>query len=666
MSHPAKYQNSALLRIMLFLLFLLTLFSFLSLGFTNQDDMLLHLNFRMRNLETRPLAYLLNLAFSEAQYYGRVWVAYGTLASFVAYISESSAYLHTIWIGSIVANILLFAAVVRRYSGTPTLGSLLVAIFLLLLQNSTHWNLFTAFPGYFVGGLSFLFGALLLFDKAEQDNSRWPALVAAFCFFMSCMTFEVFVLYYGIFVAIAAHDYLFKNPQRPQALRHNLRRLLPVSIGLACYLLAYFIFARIYPGRYGGAQASMPEMTSYFTTLARLVEGALPARLFDSNSYNPFYIALSDEAVGHKSSLAYVVRHHLRVEWIVRAVLGTTIIWTILRKPDWSPMRWPIFGWTCAFCLTLFILPATLPALTKRYQILVGMGLPSYLVTWFSYYAVVLGLVVLLAQFSAVWKERRRLQTALLLMTVILMAAWSIKTDYHNHYIAKSQAMEHAKWRLMQALIKRKVFRGLPTGSVVYAPSLWQHSELPPMLEDQRYWSRYVETATGHRITFLKTYAQLDKRVRKGLRHWYYLKISQDTRDTHIFAVLAPVRSWRLKQGEPELTADQATLLTFGPHKEFSVYFRTNRGGSRSSVDGKPLGDADYARAVVRKSRDAAREPLVVTRLTGVELDPASVTISPFIDVSDFRYNRMPPTDYIIDREKALQEARQRMRAKNK
>lgn len=642
------------LKVILAVAYGLTLAPMLEIGFTMQDDALLALAAESRSLHSSPFLYLIQSAFEESQYYGRVWVTYGTLMSYVPFLVHSLVYYKLVAFASLTLNVVLFAWMVQRVFRSQHFALLASVLLLAFLQNSAHYNLITSFVAHFMVGLSALFLSLILFDDYLASGKRWQHVFAGICIFIAFFTYEMFVLYYVLFPILVVRNIMERNQLSSplQALaywKQGMRNLLPTMSILIFYLAVYVGYRFAFPTKYSGIEIEFSP-SLYIHTVHKLTIGGLPISLYIRHSYDSLFDFMSQSMIGHRSNLAYVLSVS-RPEWLARAALLSFAGLVVLRDKPQS-MTGRMLAWLLVCCVGLFWLPGLLPALTSRYQIFVQMGLPMYLVTSFSYYAftVAFAAAVLFANARLHAPFARRWLHAILVATVF---CWSILTDYTNYHVALSQSQVFKKWLIVDDFLKTPDFESIPEGSFVYAPTLWQHSELAPLVEVPHYWERYIHANTLKKITVIKKESEFKKLLLAGAiqkDRLYYLKFSQARKSPDQFLVFARLNEAGVRGDRPYFRTDAARLFTRSAYRKFTVYVPAEAGPGRIQLDGRDLQPSGgFISAVVDK--ESMRSKLIPTDLRAASLDPEGITISNYVELTDFPFNEKPSMESELDDE---------------
>ncbi|HMU83097.1 MAG TPA: hypothetical protein PKE49_06710 [Leptospiraceae bacterium] len=644
-------------KVMLAVVYGLTLYPMLEIGFTMQDDALLALAYQSKSLSPEPISYLIHSAVKESQYFGRVWVIYGSLMSYLPFAFHSAVYYKIVAFTSLTLNVVLFFFVLQRLFRTLHFALLAVVLFLAFLQNSLHYNLITSFVAHFMTGISFLFASVLLFDRYLNTKKTWHHAGAGLCLFMSFFTYELFVLYYCLIPVLVLSSVMERHSltRFKEALPHwreIVRELVPTAAVLLVYLIIYAGYRLAYPTKYTGIEIAFSP-ARYIESVYRLTIGALPISLYYRHSYDSVFAYLSENLQGHRSSIFYVlVRAH--ADWLARAVLLAFLALVVLRDRP-KRMSGRNLLWLCGFCLFLFWIPGTLPSLTSRYQIFVQMGLPMYLVTSFSYYAFIVALTAVLI-FVNERINHSALRRALHAIVVVIVFSWSILTDYTNFYVAKLQSQNQRQWLIMDDFMHTPEFAAVPAGSIVYAPTLWQHSPLAPMVEVKEYWQDYIRAMTLKKLSIIKTESEFKRAFQAGELAGvdvYYLKFSQERKDPNQFLVFAKVNSSGVQNGRPFFRADHAAVFMRSAYREYTAYVPLSgiEKTERVIVDGEErMLRGSFVAAPLDKS--SVKGDLIKTEFRAPAIDIERISVSNYVEQYEFPYNEKPNVEYDLEQER--------------
>jgi hypothetical protein len=643
------------IKVILAVVYALTLYPMIEIGYTMQDDVLLSLAFETKSLSDSPIAYLIGSAVKESIYFGRVWVIYGTLMSYVPFYVHSLVYFKIIAFTSLTLNVVLFYLLLKRLFDSKHFAFLAVVCLIAFLQNSLHHNLITSFVAHFMTGLSTLLAALLCFDLHMEYRRRWQLIGAACLYFLSCFSYELFVLYFGLFFVLALRRIMKENSLenpfaalRPAAL---FRHLLPVSVPLVVYLTIYVAYRIAFPTNYSGIEIGFSP-ARYLESVHKLTIGALPASLYLRHHYDSIFAYVSENLTGHKSSLLYILAN-ARAEWLVRGSLLSFLVLMVLRdRPARLSAR--ALGLVVLVCLGLFWVPGILPALSIRYQILVQAGLPMYLVTTFSFYAFVPALAAVLVAVNGL-NMAAALRRSLHALAVVSVFSLSILTDYSNYHVGKLQGQIHRKWLIVDDFLSSPEFAAIPENSVMYAPTLWQDSSLAPVVEVRTYWQRYFRALTQKRVLVIKKESDFKRAMESGTLprgSVYYLKFSQERKDPNQFLVFARLSDYGLREGRPFLRSDEAYIFMRSAYREYTVFAPVSSPlPANVMVDGAPVAaSGGYVSIPVDKSQLKSR--FIKTHLQSPGLDPVRLTVSNYLELTEFPYNERPSLEHDLEVER--------------
>lgn len=644
------------IKVILAVVYGLTLYPMKDIGYTMQDDVLLSLAFETKSLSDSPISYLIGSAIKESIYFGRVWVIYGTLMSYVPFYIHSLVYFKIVAFTSLTLNIVMFYFLLKRLFGSQHFAFLAAVCLIAFLQNSLHHNLITSFVAHFMTGLSTLLAALLCFDLYLEQRRRWQVFGAGILYFLSCFSYELFVLYFGLFFVLAVRRVMLQksieNPLGALQPAVLFRHLLPVSTPLAVYLVVYVAYRLYFPTNYSGIEIDFSP-ARYLESVHKLTIGALPASLYIRHHYDSIFAYVSENLTGHRSSLLYIIGS-ARIEWLVRGVLLSFLVLMVLRDRP-ARLSGKTLGLVVLVCLGLFWLPGILPALSVRYQILVQAGLPMYLVTTFSFYAFTTALTAAVLYINGLNMAGplRRLLHALAVAAVFSL---SILTDYSNYHIGKLQGQVHRKWLIVDDFLASPEFAAIPENSVMYAPTLWQDSSLAPLVEVKTYWQRYFRALTQKRVLVIKKESDFKRAVEAGSLprgSVYYLKFSQERKDPNQFLVFARLSEYGVREGRPFLRADEAYVFTRSPYREFTVFAPVSFPlPANVIVDGATAVTSPGGYVSIPVDKSQLRSRFIKTHLQSAGLDPARLTVSNYVELTEFPYNERPSLEHDLEAER--------------
>jgi hypothetical protein len=487
-----------------------TFFPLLPVGLVTNDDLKLANAARDRGLQ--GVASVL-WAFTRRD--GRLDITQ-ILSWYVPFARPGFAYFKTVTLAAIVADIVLFALLVRSILRTRVAFVLALLLALVGLQNSWEHCPLAAFPGLFTITLAYLLASLLAFQR-HLGTSAWPWLAASAALFLVVLcSYEMYVIYLPVFVGLA----LLAGRSPRETGRILAWHLAAVALFLAAWLTSHHLRVGNYPG----------------VTLAPLDLGRIAHVVwqFSVSSLPPyFFFHEKYEALFRNDSRAWGLdglRIWLHAGALVKAALvGGIYAFVMLRPVAVAAARRRRLAAMLAAGVVYFFAPSVLPALTRRYQdeIQQQLGMQA---SYFSSFAWMWTAAVLLLLASQTLRGvvRRVFVGA---TAAVLMCA-SVFVDYTNAGVAQWQGQGRARFEMVDAFLATPDYAAVPEGAIIYAPSLWQTVGTinyvgtaidPRPSPDERYenfWTFYFTVRGGKRVSVTDRL----ERIPPGWRGFYFLR----------------------------------------------------------------------------------------------------------------------------------------------
>jgi hypothetical protein len=531
-------------------------------------------------------------------------------------------------IAAILSNVVAMFFALRMVTGSPRLATLAVVFFFAFIQNTHDHSLFTSYPFILPATLTLFWLSLMAWWAALQGR-RWMRLASLALFACCLVVYENFIVYAAAFpvLTLAAAT----GPWRDRIRRAALTPHVPLMLAFVVAVVAFRYWHHSDIGRY------MMGVENYYISLD--VPRALKViERYGSSAFPLHYARLyrtlvTDYYMGYGLFRVklFEIFEVLEAAFLVKAVIAAFLTAVLLGGRDAIVRHRGVL----AFLAFVFLVLTNLPlAFTAKYQIWVNDFLHhGYLTAYFAFFGVVI-LLVLLADGLVALAARRSRTAARAAAGFFAVAAFFVTygVDLINAHVAFTDRQMYDRWQIVDKWIEGDGFRAMPAGSLVLAPSLFEHYPgTVHVFED--YWTRYVSHHGGKRVEMLHTREAWMERVRAtdGAPRLYYFRFMQEKRGDSSFIVFAPVTS-----GDRgfRLGSSQVTILTRARADRFRITGRLSGGDagcrSRVFVDGVPTSGTFTGAfgAHVDRWRDA--QEWLWTRLStdGAALDPESIAIA--------------------------------------
>jgi hypothetical protein len=546
---------------------------------------------------------------------GRLTMLVHVPLNFVPYLVEHPAYLKFVQIGSIVATLALFAWAVARFTGERSHGLLAALLFAGVLPNMWEHHLYAAYPFVFQLGAALVVLALLAFRRQMEGAPPSRGALAGALFFLALLTYELFLTYAVVFAALAW------SARRRLGARAAWRALVPVLVAAAVFLASYGAWRATFPSDYAGARVELDrfDAAAALRVVRQFSLSALPG--FAYARFDEVHARFAATPAGFSRDVTGLAAA-IQVEWLLKALLVGVGVWLAPRlreqRPEAARLAAPL-----ALGTLLVVLPTLPVALTVKYQEWVAAGTQAYVVTYLSYFGVIVAAAALTAR---IWSlgagpaaRSRRIAVA---ACATFWAALSLVTDAGNQAMHRSQALQRGRWELFRTLVTSTDFAAVPAGSCMLLDGLTPalaFGGFKPFL-----WQVEALERTGKALSFTDDRAAFARCAGTG-QPAFLVRFRQEENTANQLIALAPVA----RADTSPLAGDRAVVYYSGVARRFSLLLRTavNERPAVATVNGRATAATADAITVPIALAPADRMPLrLEVELPAMALDAISAT----------------------------------------
>lgn len=562
-------------------------------------------------------------------------------------------------------NLFLFyrlAMVIFRSWG---IAVLVVVVFLTLIQNSWDHNLLTGNTVQ-AAGFSLVLAAFLLFYSHFGTLKRSRLYLSAAVYFFA-LSYETNLVYFPLFFVIAAKE-IGRYRREISFIWEKCR---PVSLLVAVYLGAYFgmryllhfgtpVDFRVLglSGMENNGGYNISIGFAKLPAIARVIAGtaiaAFPGfRYFFNHNFIAEYCAAP---WGGPLDIIGLVKN-IQALWFVKAVLAGGTVYALLR----TIMVKAGVSLPALFLVAVYLTfaPGLPVSLVEKYQYMAKIGSVGMINTYHSFFGITFGLVTFvlwlnkrLAGDGNGWRRRM-----LVVIVPVLIAVFSILTDFSNHSYAVSQVQSQKKWESMDAFIASPAFKAIPPGSVIYAPSLFGQIGIMGIFPP--YWTDYVEYKTGGTSNILDNPALIREYVRNpriifknaghekiriaGTRaelkelvsldnpaNLYYLQYGQEKKAPNQYIVFGKVRRVKASRAKLKFYGDDFYLYDFTKYRQIFLSGAVDGISGGKSLEITNGNNTRFRGDVFALPLVAEEKPGILgAKVKGVRLESVSVSGSP-------------------------------------
>lgn len=442
----------------------------------------------------------------------------------IIYLLNNKIYYNICNMGSIFICIFLFCYSLYKIFNDKLIYVLSLILAWAFLENNTyHWPI-SGYPMIHQIGLSFFWVSMALYSNYIENKNSLYAIGASIAYSGSLLMYESFVLYFLAFPLILGLKELKMNFTK-------LRLLIPLFIPLVIYFVIYFSFRSYYPSMYKGNQINLGSIENILLVIWQTSISAFPGYFYFIKKLNGFSLL---SILGDFPKLL----REMRVEWLVKALLVFFSVY-IVAKENWaSSMSKKFIAGGLILSVLLIFTPNILLSITSKYQDWVANGwCPAYLTTYYSYFGVILFISIIFCSTVQIPKVKW-LQNILIVLIGISASYFSIITDYHKYHITNDQIVDQTTWHMMDKFLSSRVFKEVPSGSTIYAPSLYRsiirHNLLHPPVQSN-YWTKYAKIRTNKDVSVSASFPKAGQINYSS----YFLLINQEAHKDDCYLLFA-------------------------------------------------------------------------------------------------------------------------------
>lgn len=572
------------------LILLIALFPLLRTGYTVPDDFGFSL-WANNSVDRWPNAW------GAAVHTGRFQVFFHICLAYIPHFFDSHAYLKFIQIGSMALAVWLFAQAVAQYCSDRQIFMVVLLLFGAFIPNMWEHHLYSAYPFVFQFGLGSLALSFLAFQKTliEENNWRHRWLTGIFLF-LALLTYEAFALYGSIFLLLAW------TYQRGNGWRTMLVAMLPVLSAIGVFALLYMAWRWQYPTKYAGANVSAEslDLRQAIGVIWQFSVASFPGYVF--THFTEIHQTFPESPEGFKRSILGLL-NNMRVEWLVKAILASLGIWLVqyIRAIQLTNRQLLVLFLVGAL---LILLPPLPLSLTPKYQKWVyTYKTEAYVVTYFSYFGIVLILAVLATAIVQLGRNRviiRRISVGTLATMTMLL---SLVTDYGNASMHRSQALDALKWKMVDRLLASQDFQAVSAGDCLLLDEGLTQGVVPFAVTSKEHWKQQILRRTGTWVSVFDSQAAFMQCMTLSKMAGFYIRYRQESNVANQFISLARV----LGEESGHLIGDRAIVYSLGYSRKFQLTWLTpmSEQPAVAEIDGEIAnGQSGYSVIPVNKSRE--------------------------------------------------------------
>jgi hypothetical protein len=380
-----------------------------------------------------------------------------------------------------------FAYVLGKFLHSKTVAAVFIVLFMVFLTNSWEHNLYASYPFAFHLSMLAVISSAHFLHLYITTGQRSYLVSSAIGYGLAIAAYEQFTVYALFLLGLL---YFRQSPTATGKLKQFLRISLPFIIVVGLYLLLVIGFKNMVPGKYEGTQFARFDIAAFFVTLKTFILSSLPV-------YVPLGYAnrIAREVPDYKLSLDGIVES-FRLLWVIKALIAAALITWALESSDYRNNRATLVK-HASIMLLLLVFSVLLVSASAKYQDWVmnhgvlAYSSPTYFAQLFA-----AALVALIACALAEADFVNKLHPgAIFVGAALALTPIVAVTEYHNNNVLAWQRNSANKWHAIESMSASGVLRGIPVGSMIYAPEFMQTGGIASMREG--YWGAYLRAKFG-------------------------------------------------------------------------------------------------------------------------------------------------------------------------
>jgi hypothetical protein len=485
-------------------------------GYTTTDDMYLALTLQQGKRW---------VGFGDATNSGRLQhVVSGHLLPF-AYAWGNYWITKAFSVVAILASVAAMFATLRVLAGSARFATLAVVFFFAFIQNTQDHNLLTSYPVLSTSAMTAFWLSVAAWCLALEGR-RWLGIVSVVLFVVSLLVYENFLVYACVFPVLT----VLSRPGTWKARAWQAVRT-PHVLATVMVFGAIVGFRVLFQTPIGREMMATEQyvvnmdVDRILQVIVRYGSSAFPMHY--ARVYRPlitdFYMGFGTFHITLRDLFSIV-----EPAWIVKALIVAYLTAVLTFAQTETVRRRGFLLFLALVLLTLTNLPL---AVTAKYQAwAIDNYSHGYLTTYFVFFGVVV-LLVLLCEGAVAWLSRRVLPAARALSGLLAVVAFVLcyGTDVINAHVARSERQMFEKWRTVDEWIASPYFKAIPAGSLILAPSLFEHYPGTVHVFDD-YWTMYVSTMGAKDVEVLHGRSEWQERAKASgaADRLYFLEFSQE------------------------------------------------------------------------------------------------------------------------------------------
>ena len=371
-----------------FLLLLLTFITFFPLvfgGITTVDDANIAINYGFTKS-------LIEVGKILAESQGRLTFFWNYPLLRVPYLVDNQVWYLVFKIG---AFILLFASLcyaIGQIFRSTWVSLISIIFFLAFIQNGWDYNALTSYPFAFnIFAVSFLV-SLGLFSTAIDRENISLAILSAVLYFLALGS-ESFVLYYPFYVAVLLSRTI-PSESFVNRFVSGLKYLLPMTVLLVAYLMAYSFWRHAHPSGYDGNSLGGFNLLAAVKAILTLSFSALPVASLDFMS-SP----IQQLSIAYASGWS-VIFSELRAVAFIKPIISGFLFAKLMASTHFILPKQRLLTNGIAWAFLGIFVPNLLLGVTQKYQNYVASGGHAVVYTYYSFISAVVFLFAIYCLFE--------------------------------------------------------------------------------------------------------------------------------------------------------------------------------------------------------------------------------------------------------------------------
>lgn len=564
---PKLQFEQVVLAFLVLLVTVISLTPFFKIGFSTSDDLEYYMTFLRGDYYQDAQMY--------AYYSGRFYFLITKPLYSWVYATGSFVWLKVLQYGCLLFAYFSFTYLIQKLFHSIKLS---IALFVLLVcctpaTPPLHIP-FIAYPCFFTISFALFCWALILFVKYTETNRYALVIYSALLCFVSALFYENYLVFTFLFgIAIMIRNLYKSGIRKVFTTKQLYRELLPIAIAAMLYVAIYFLYRLFVDNQYDGSSFAHPlNWGNFWGIIRRCTFAVAPLHQFK----NGFEVlsANSQSVTGHFLNYRFMLTNASLAAYI-NALIVSFFGAYLLKRFD-NKLSWKTLCVTTITALVFAFSAHLLIAVSSKYNLEWGSWLSGYVTSFYSYFGVILALLLVGYALYKLAFRAKYVRTAVGAVLVLALFGMVVIDTSTNEHISHEWARSQQRFTIVDEMIADKAFSQMRETDILYCPSMYNSGLWGNCLfgAESNRWSEYIFQKSGKQLSECYDMQQLkDLLAQDSTRQVVFLDMKEGLTHNDMLVTMATIKpsSWNLSMENPltDALCDSATLYFHSASKRY-------------------------------------------------------------------------------------------------